>query len=393
MGIRLDPLSRDLHGQNAELRARGPVVPVELPGGVPAWSVTRYRLLREVLGDPRFSSDPRHWRALREGEIPPGWPLLDFVTVPGMLTADGAEHRRLRTVVARAFTPRRVAGLRGDVARITAARLADVAAAIDREGRADLVDLFAWPLPLAVVSQLIGFPAAAQPELHRRALTASSSLPGPEEKTANSRALHALVAAFVAARRAGPGDDLTSALLAEDGELTDGEVVGTLLTLLVAGHGTVTKLLVNAVRQLLADRSSLRLVLSGERPWGVVVEETLRFDSPLGHFPMRYAVDDVVVGGVRIPAGDPVILSFAAVGRDAETYGERAGRFDLRSAPAPHLSFGHGAHFCLGAPLARLEAEVALPALFTRFPALRALEESGPVPSILANSVAHLYVG
>jgi cytochrome P450 len=162
------------------------------------------------------------------------------------------------------------------------------------------------------------------------------------------------------------------------------------LQILVAGHGTTLNLITNAVRALLAHPGQLDLVRSGRATWSAVVEETLRWDSPVGQFPLRYAVEDIAIGGAVIPKGDAFLASYAAAGRDPERHGPDADRFDVTRPAGRHLTFGYGPHYCLGAPLARLEAEIALPALFARFPGLRAAGAPGepePLPSMVSNSV------
>jgi cytochrome P450 len=397
--VRLDPASRDLHGQNAQLRAQGPVVLVELPGGVTAWAVTRYRVLRALLSDPRVAANSRHWRTLNEGGLPDGWPLLDFITVRSMTTADGPDHRRLRALVSQAFTPRRVAVLRPGIERAVAVLLDELEAELAAHGEADLVERFAYRLPLTVICDLMGFPVERRPELHRLCARSSDNLLPPAEKKANSQALFGLLATFAADRRADPRDDLTTALIdavTEDGEvLSEPELVGTLLTVLLAGHLTVTRLIGNAVRALLTHPAQLALVTSGQQPWSAVIEETLRWDSPVGHFPMRYATEDLDLEGTTIRRGDAIILSYAAAGRDDQAYPGDAEEFRVARPPAPHLSFGHGVHFCVGATLARTEAEIALPALFSRFPELTAVAPEGwtPIPSLVSNGVQTLTVG
>jgi cytochrome P450 len=397
--VRLDPLSQDMHGQNAELRALGPVVRVELPGGVTAWSITRQALLRDLLSDPRIAANARHWRALAEGEVPDGWPMMSFVTVRSLTTADGADHKRLRGLVAQALTPRRVNALRPSIERTVHELLDGVADTLAANGSADLRALFAYPLPMTVVCDMLGFPVALRDAFHRITVTTGSTVTTPDEEIANARAMWSVLDSFVAEHRKAPGDDLTTALsnaVTEDGDvLSEAELTGTLATVLVAGHATVSNLITNAVRALLTNPEQLALVTSGQQPWRSVIEEALRWDSPLGHFPMRYATEDIEIGDTVIPRGDPIILSFAAVGRDPEAHGEDAERFDITRPPAPHLTFGHGVHFCVGAPLARLEADIALPALFERFPHLALDTDAGtprPEASIVANGVVSLPV-
>jgi 2-hydroxy-5-methyl-1-naphthoate 7-hydroxylase len=194
----------------------------------------------------------------------------------------------------------------------------------------------------------------------------------PEEAAANveqwTRDLHA----FAQAKQADPGDDLTSDLIAaqeEDGsKLTDAELMGTLHLMLATGTEPVMNLLANAVRALLTHPDQLALVRSGQVAWSEVIEETLRNQAPVGHLPFRFAVEDIDVAGVTIAKGDPVLINFAAIGRDPETHGADAAEFDVLRAEKEHLSFGHGAYRCIGYPLAQMEASVALPALFERFP-------------------------
>jgi cytochrome P450 len=203
---------------------------------------------------------------------------------------------------------------------------------------------------------------------------------GPEKALAANRELVAVLAAVAVARGERPGDDLTSALIAardEEGDrLSQEELIGTLVLMIIAGHETTLNLLTNAVRALCGHRDQLELVMKGEGGvgWADVVEETLRWDAPVSYFPFRYPARDLTVDGTVIPKGTPVLAGYSAAGRDPAVHGPDADRFDVtrpgRPGAARHLSLGHGAHYCLGAPLARMEATIALERLFTRFPDL-----------------------
>jgi 2-hydroxy-5-methyl-1-naphthoate 7-hydroxylase len=360
---------------------------------VVVWAITRHDTLQSLLNDPRVGKNAQLWTTFREGRLPEGWPLLNFVTVPGMVTADGEDHRRLRGLVTQAFTPRRIAELAPAI-EARAALLLDGVALL--EGDFDLREHFAYPLPMQVIGELLGLPPKQQHELHELSDTLVSSSATPAAAVAAQQGLFALLASVVAGKRAEPGDDLTTDLIAareDDDRLTEQELVGTLLLMLIAGHETTLNLITNAVRALLAHPDQLAAVLDGTHTWAAVVEETLRYDSPVGQFPLRYATEDIRVGEVTIRQGEALIASYASAGRDEEHFAD-ADRFDLARKPAKHLSLGHGPHFCLGAGLARLEAETALRQLFGRFPGLRLADGAAPEPiaSFVSNSVRTLTV-
>ncbi|MEU5424990.1 cytochrome P450 [Streptomyces olivoreticuli] len=402
---RLDVTGAGQHAANERLRARGPVVPVVLPGDVAAVAVTRYEELKEFLAHPEVAKNARHFTALREGSIPPGWPLATFATVEGMTTADGDDHRRLRGLVTQVLTPRRIEGLRPRVEELTARLLDTLGRATpyggtDAAAAVDLREHFALPLPMAVISELLGVDPDLRDGLHQLSTLIVSTTTTPQRALAVNRDMADVLALVVARRRAAPGDDLTSALLAAQAEdsdrLTDRELVGTLLLMVVAGHETTLNLITNAVRALCAYPEQRELVRTGKADWADVVEETLRYDSPVSFFPFRYPTRDLTVGGTVIPRGTPVLASYTAAGRDERAYGPDAARFDITRRPAArHLSFGHGPHYCLGAPLARLEATIALRALFTRYPDLGLAvpdHDLPPHPSFVGNSAEVLPV-
>ncbi len=362
------------------------------------WSVNHHEALQQLLADPRVAKGPEHWTLYREDRLPEGWPLLTFVTVPGLTTSDGADHRRLRGLVSQALTPRRVGELAPAVRRRVDELLDGLAAAAAAapDGTVDLRTSFAYPLPMAVIGELLGLRPEQQDRLHELSDIVVNSSAVPGASAAAARDMGALLAGLAAEKRAAPGDDLTSALIAareEQDRLTEPELIGILLQLVIAGHETTLNLVCNAVLALLGHPEQLALVRDGRVPWSAVVEETLRRDSPVGHFPMRYALEDIELGGTVIPAGDGILASYAAAGRDPGHWPD-ADRFDLTRSPLRHLSLGHGPHFCIGSTLARLEAETALRELFTRFPGLRLAEGAGPRPitSFLSNSVTGLRV-
>ncbi|MCX4759548.1 cytochrome P450 [Streptomyces sp. NBC_01275] len=374
---RLDASGGCPHAANARLLARGSVARVMLPGGIEGMAVLGHEALKEFLSHPEVAKNARHFTALCEGRIAEGWPLATFATVPGMTTADDADHRRLRSLVSRAFTVRRVEELRPRIEELTDSLLDALEEAAD-DGVADLRRHFALPLSMGVIGELLGVDAGYRDRLHRLSNQVVATDIGPEEAVAANRELLAVLGEIAAARTEDPGDDLTSALIAardEGGDrLSAPELIGTLLLMIVAGHETTLNLLTNAVRALCGHRDQLDLVRSGKASWADVVEETLRWDAPVSYFPFRYPVRDLILDGTVVPRGTPVLAGYSAAGRDPSAHGPDADRFDVTRPARPGatrpLSLGHGAHYCLGAPLARLESGIALERLFARFPDL-----------------------
>lgn len=376
---RMDPAGGCPHADNARLLARGAVASVVLPGDVPGVAVLGHDALKEFLAHPDVAKDARHFTALAEGRIPDGWPLRTFATVQGMTTADDADHRRLRGLVSKAFTARRVEALRPRIETLAAELLDRIdAAAEEGDGTVDLRAGFAMPLPMGVICELLGVDGRYQDRLHHLSNQIVATDIGPAEAMAANRELVELLSTVAAARAEQPGDDLTSALIAarDDGgdRLGRHELIGTLLLMIIAGHETTLNLVTNAVRALCTHRDQLDLVTTGRAGWADVVEETLRWDSPVSYFPFRYPTRDLTLDGTVIPQGTPVLAGYSAAGRDTSVHGPDADRFDVtrpaRTSAARHLSLGHGPHYCLGAPLARMEATIALEQLFGRFPEL-----------------------
>ncbi|WP_329618405.1 cytochrome P450 [Streptomyces brevispora] len=397
----MDPAGGCPHAANARLLAQGAVTPVILPGEVEGMAVLGHDALKEFLSHPDVAKNAQHFAALQAGEIPDGWPLKTFATVQGMTTADGVDHRRLRSLMSKAFTARRVEELRPRIEALTASLLDGLEeAAAEGGGVADLRTHFALPLPMGVICELLGVDAGHHDRLHDLSNQIVATDIGPEEATAANREMVEVLSAVAAARTESPGDDLTSALIAareENGDrLSPHELIGTLMLTIIAGHETTLNLITNAVRALCTHRDQLALVRSGSASWADVVEETLRWDSPVSYFPFRYPTRDLRIGGTVIPKGTPVLAGYSAAGRDTSAHGPDAGRFDItRADAARHLSLGHGAHYCMGAPLARMEATAALEQLFTRFPDLDLAVPESELPrhaTFVGNSVQRLPV-
>jgi cytochrome P450 len=394
----LDPTARATHAEAAALRAQGPAVLVELPGPVHAWSVTRHDVIQALTGDPRVSRDARrHWPGL--ADVPEGWPLAPIVLMQSFFNAYGEEHRSFRRRIAPSFSPRRVEGMRPQV-QAAADRLVEALAALPPGATADVRQDLALPLGLTVICDLFGIPGHLRGNLGASIHAILDPSVGPEQAVAIQAELHNRLTELLRYKREHPAADLTSDLLlsSEPGEepMPDSVLLDTLFLVVGAGYETSVNLITNAVVALLAQPEILARIRAGAIGWRDVVEETLRFEGPAMYLPMRFAIEDIDLGeGVVIRKGDPIIIGFAAAGRDPALHPDCPERFDPARASKEHLAFGHGPHFCLGAHLARLEAEVALSTLFEHLPGLALAhpeEEPARLPSFVVNSFASLEI-
>lgn len=390
---RLDPYSPGLH-QDAELmREYGKVVPVELPGGVPTWVVTHDATARELVQDiDTFRKELSYWGALQRGEVPSDWPLMGIVdTGRNMVTLDGPDHTRLRAPVAKAFTERRIRDLEPTVQTIVDDLLDGLAAAADAtEDRVvDFRGLVAWPLPITLIVLLTGLSDDHRPRLRE---LFDVWFDDTQDSTEAVEELQGMLGAAIEEKSREPGDDIISALLdlPEEEQLTRAELIDTVLVLAAAGHDTTVHLLNNAIRNITRHPEQLRLLLDGDVPWSRLVEETMRYDPPTAHLPFRFATRDANVGGATIRQGEPVMISYIAMGRDSDRYGPTVDDFDIQRPPRGHTSFGHGPHVCIGRPLARLEGRILLERFFTRWPGATVVGDAPRFPSVLMNARTRL---
>jgi cytochrome P450 len=357
----------------AEIRQRGPVQHVTLADGHGAWLVLGYEESKALLNEARLSKDMQAAFARDSEVLAEGLPGREFAR--HMLAVDPPDHTRMRRLVSAAFSLRRVEKLEPAVCAIVD-DLLDRIAELGPDARVDLVSAFAFPLPFTVICELLGVPEEDRTAFGQCLTTMSSPTLTPEQydrAKAASDAVVALLRGLVETKRQHPGDDLVTGLIrARDGDecLDEQELLASILQLIIAGHDTTASLIGNGVVALLRHPDQVAALQADPDALPGAVEELLRYDAPVPHATFRYAVDDVDVGGVTIPAGAQVIISLASANRDPERFPD-PDALDLHRSDQRHIAFGHGIHFCLGAPLARMEGRLALGTLFRRFPELR----------------------
>ena len=347
----------DPYAVHARLRARHPVAPVIMPGGMPAWLVTGYAQARAALADPRLLKMPRGWRPAPDSLFA----ALDH----HMLNSDPPDHQRLRKLVNKAFTARRVEQLRPRITTITAGLLADMST----QREVDLLTAFAFPLPVTVICELLGVPTADRDQFRAWSASIVSDTVAPEVFQVHATAMIAYFRDLLAARRREPADDLLSALISardEGDSLSENELLSMAWLLLVAGHETTVNLIAGGMLALLLNRGELARLRADPALLGSAVEELLRYVSPVNDATFRFTGEPVELGGVPIGPGEVVLVALSGANRDASRYADPE-RLDVGRDAGGHLAFGHGIHYCLGAPLARLEAEIAFGGLLERY--------------------------
>lgn len=357
-------LIEDPYGSYALLRETEPVHRITGPDGLPVWLVTRYADVRQAMADPRLALDKRHalpgnYRGL----------ALPAALDANLLNMDPPDHTRIRRLVSQAFTPRRIEQLREPVQRIAD----DLLDAIAPLGAADLITAYAAPLPITAICDLLGVPVEDRRDF--RAWTDALITPDPARPEAAKAAIGAMVEFFtllITRKRTEPADDLLSALVAvrdHEDRLTEDELTSLAFLILFAGYENTVHLIGNAVLALLDHPGQLAALRAEPGLIGAAVEELARYDGPAPLAIRRFPTEDLTIGGVTVPAGETVLLALASANRDPHQFSD-PDSLDLSRQETGHLALGHGIHYCLGAPLARLETEIALATLLRRFPAL-----------------------
>jgi cytochrome P450 len=356
----------------ARLRAEAPVHRLILGDKRPAWLVTRYNDVMTVLTDDRFVKDKRRALSPEQAATEPWMPSFLKPLEFNMLDLDSPDHTRLRGLVHKAFSPRLVDNMRERIQRLTEERLD----AVQNQGRMDLIRDYALPLPSTIIAEMLGVPTRDRHKFNRWSNAIVSTVPSKWGLLTTIPSVWAFlryIRKLVQTRRAAPRDDLVSALVQarEVGDkLTEDELLAMVSLLLIAGHETTVNLIGNGMLALMEHPESMDQLRNDPALIKPAVEELLRYDGPLETATERYAREDLTIAGVTIPRGEIVFAVLASANRDERQF-ERPDELNLTREPNRHLAFGLGVHYCLGAPLARLEGQIAINTLLRRVPDLR----------------------
>ncbi|WP_336159216.1 cytochrome P450 family protein [Amycolatopsis sp. VC5-11] len=358
------------HEWLAQRRESGAVCPITARRGIPSYLVGGYEQARELLNDPRISKDSADVHRVYAAKIGQDVEVPEFgnLLTRHMLNSDPPVHTRLRKLVNKAFTARTVARLRPRIQEIADTLLDEMA----RHEQVDLVQAFAEPLPITVICELLGVRVEDRGQFTAWSHLLLSFSEDHEAQAAAARDMHDYLQQLVESKRAEPAEDLLSDLVhaSDEGDsLDEDELISMAFLLLVAGHETTVNLIANATFALLRAPDQAEKLRADPGLLPGAVEEFLRYDGPINFATLRYTVDEIEAGGVTVPRDEFVQISLLSANRDPEKFPD-PDTLDVTRAPGGHLAFGHGIHYCVGAPLARLEAQIALGSLLARFPEL-----------------------
>ncbi len=358
----------------AQLRHQDPIHQINLPGGHPAWLITRYEDADAILRDERFVKNPHNVFTPEEFAADPmALPreITGFVN-QHMLNMDPPDHARLRSLVNLSFTPRMIEQWRGRIQEITD----ELIDAVEHKGEMDLIDQFAFPLPVIVISEMLGVPSSEREKFRvwSNALTETAGNPEAFRQTQGElMAFYLYLSQLIESKRQAPTNDLLSKLIQteEQGDkLSQSELLSMVFLLIVAGHETTVNLIGNGVLALLEHPDQMQLLKDEPGLIKTAVEEFLRYRGPIMIATQRWAREDLEFGGKHMAHGDHVLVALAANNRDDEEFAN-PDKLDITRQENRHLAFGKGIHYCLGAPLARLEGQIAIGTLVRRLPNLR----------------------
>lgn len=352
----------------ARLRAEAPVFPVTLKRYGRGWLITRYDDVLAVLKDERFAKDPQNAMTPEQFKKAPHMPAMFKAFSRSMLSLDDPDHARLRALVHKAFTPRRIEQMREQV-ELVVNELLDK---IEPEGHMDLIADYALPLPLIMIGRILGIPARDNQKFHRwtRTFLSAPSNPNPLVLIPSLMRFMRYLRKQIKERQAHPQDDLITGLVqAREGSdlFSEDEMISMIFLLLSAGHETTVNLIGSGMLALLEHPEQMQKLRDEPDLGKTAIEELVRFVCPAETATERYAREDIPIAGTTIPRGELVLAVVGSANRDPN-YFENPEMIDITRANNRHLAFGQGIHYCLGAPLARLEAQVAIPILLQRLP-------------------------